>query len=74
MLSKLLPNNEHSVDRAVRVVIGLALLALVFVGPHTLWGLVGLLPLVTGLVGSCPAYTLLGLSTCEAPKKLGHQS
>ena len=55
--------NVGSVDRALRIVLGLALLALVVVGPKTLWGLVGLVPLLTGAVGSCPAYTLLGLKT-----------
>jgi hypothetical protein len=58
--------NEGNVDRAVRVVLGLALLSLVFVGPQTLFGLVGLVPLVTGLVGYCPLYQLVGLSTCPA--------
>ena len=65
MLSKLFPNNEHVIDRVVRVVLGLGLLSLVFVGPHTYWGFLGLLPLVTGLVGTCPAYTLFGISTCK---------
>jgi len=62
-MSKILPLNEHGVERALRVVIGLVLLALVFVGPKTLWGLLGAVPLLTGLVGSCPIYTLLGFST-----------
>jgi Protein of unknown function (DUF2892) len=70
MLSKILPNNEHPIERAVRVVLGLVLLSLVVVGPHTLWGLVGLLPLVTGLLGSCPAYTLFGVSTCKTNKTM----
>jgi len=65
MSSKVLPRNEHSIERALRVIVGLALLALVFVGPHTLWGLVGLVPLATGLLGSCPLYTVLGISTCS---------
>lgn len=56
--------NEGSADRLVRVVIGLALIAMVFVGPRTPWGWVGLLPLITGLVGFCPAYRLLGVNTC----------
>ena len=64
MLSKLLPTNEHSFERVVRVILGITLLALVFTGPHTLWGLIGIVPLATGLIGSCPAYTLLGISTC----------
>lgn len=63
-MNKLLPRNEGTVDRVVRVVIGLALLSLVFFGPQTLWGLLGLVPLLTGLAGSCPLYTLLGIKTC----------
>ncbi len=63
------PRNEHSIERALRVVVGLALLLLVVVGPKTPWGLLGLVPLVTGLVGSCPAYTLLGISTCPIKSK-----
>ena len=65
-MSRILPLNEHQIERALRIVAGLVLLALVFVGPQTLWGLVGIVPLVTGLVGSCPVYTLLGVSTCKA--------
>ena len=63
MSSKLLPANEHTIDRAVRVVLGIVLLSLTVIGPHTLWGLVGLVPLLTGAIGSCPLYTLLGFST-----------
>ena len=56
--------NVGTIDRAARVVLGLVLLALVFVGPQTPWGWLGLIPLVTGLAGRCPAYKLLGLNTC----------
>ena len=56
--------NEGNLDRIVRIVLGLALLSLVFIGPQSLWGLVGLIPLGTGLVGFCPMYRLLGISTC----------
>ena len=62
-MNKILPHNEHSIDRAVRVVLGLVLLSLVFVGPQTLWGLLGLVPLATGAIGSCPLYTVFGFST-----------
>lgn len=62
---RLLPGNEHPIDRALRVGVGLALLSLMVFGPRTAWGLLGLIPLVTGLVGSCPLYTLLGVSTCS---------
>ncbi len=65
-MSKLFPTNEHPVERTVRVLVGLGLLSIAFVGPRTPWGYVGLLPLVTGLAGSCPAYTLFGISTCGA--------
>ncbi|PKN59504.1 MAG: DUF2892 domain-containing protein [Deltaproteobacteria bacterium HGW-Deltaproteobacteria-14] len=64
MLDKLLPKNEGTVDRALRVIVGVALILMVFVGPKTLWGLVGVIPLATGLLGSCPLYTLLGMRTC----------
>ena len=64
-MSKLLPRNEHPIERAVRVVFGLGVLSLAFVGPQTPWAYLGLIPLVTGLLGSCPLYTLLGLSTCK---------
>ncbi len=50
--------NETGLDRAVRVVLGMILLALVFVGPHTAWGWLGLVPLITGAVGFCPLYRL----------------
>ncbi len=60
--------NVGNVDRVIRIVVGLALLALVFVGPQTLWGLIGLVPLATGLVRSCPAYSLLGMNTCGDEK------
>jgi hypothetical protein len=59
--------NEGTLDRAIRVVAGLAILSLTVFGPHTLWGLVGAVPLLTGLVGFCPLYRLLGIRTCAAP-------
>jgi hypothetical protein len=69
MLARLLPANEHPSERALRIAIGLAALSLVFVGPHTLWGLLGLVPLATGLLGGCPLYPLFGLSTCPVRTK-----
>jgi hypothetical protein len=59
-------HNEGTVDRAIRVVLGLALLSFVFVGPHTWLGLLGVVPLVTGFVGFCPLYRALGISTRRA--------
>ncbi len=63
--------NEGTLDRTVRVAVGIALLSLVFVGPRTSWGFVGLLPLATGVVGFCPAYRLLGVRTRRADPKGG---
>ena len=65
MASKLFPKNMHSVDRAVRVLAGLGLLSLTVVGTQTPWGYIGIVPLLTGLVGTCPMYTLFGFSTCK---------
>ncbi len=56
--------NIGPIDRILRIVIGLGLLSLVFLGPKTYWGLVGLIPLLTAFAGFCPAYRLLGFSTC----------
>jgi len=61
--------NVGSLDRALRVVIGLALLALfVFAeAPLRWWGLIGVVPLLTAALGFCPLYALLGVSTCPRP-------
>ncbi len=56
--------NVGGIDRILRIVVGLVLIALVFVGPQTPWGWVGLVPLLTGLFRFCPAYRLLGMNTC----------
>jgi len=58
------PKNEGSIDRMFRIVLGVVLLALVFVGPKTPLGWLGLVPLLTGAIGSCPLYRLIGVSTC----------
>ena len=60
--------NEGTVDRVLRVVAGAALVSLVFVGPETPWGWIGVVPLVTGLIGNCPVYSLLGISTCPVKR------
>ena len=57
--------NESNIERLIRVIAGLIILSLIFVGPQSWWGLIGLVPLATGLVGNCPAYSLLGISTCK---------
>lgn len=58
--------NVGTADRVIRIVVGLALLSLVFVGPKTLWGLIGLVPLLTGAISFCPAYKLIGIKTCSS--------
>jgi hypothetical protein len=60
--------NEGGLDRAVRVIAGLGILSLAFVGPQTPWGYLGMIPLLTGLVGFCPAYALFGINTCGVRK------
>ena len=60
--------NEGMLDRLLRVALGVVLIALVFVGPQTPWGWIGVIPLVTGLVGTCPLYSVLGMNTCGVKK------
>ena len=62
-------SNIGSLDRIVRIVAGIVLIALVFIGPQTPWGWIGLVPLLTGLAGWCPAYRLVGLSSCPVSRK-----
>jgi hypothetical protein len=64
--------NVGGIDRALRIVVGLAVLSLVFVldGTARWWGLVGLVPLLTGLVRFCPLYGLFGINTC--PMRSAH--
>ena len=57
--------NEGTIDRILRTGLGIALISLVFVGPQTPWGWLGLVPLITGLVGFCPLYRLVGVNTCK---------
>ena len=57
--------NVGSIDRALRIILGLGLISLVFVGPQTPWGSIGIAPFATALLGWCPAYTLFGIKTCK---------
>ena len=68
-MAGLLVVNEHPVERALRVLVGVGLVSLVFFGPKTPWGYIGLLPIVTGLSGMCPLYSILGFSTCRVSLK-----
>jgi hypothetical protein len=57
--------NEATWDRVLRVVIGLAILAFVFLGPKSPWAFLGIVPLVTGALGHCLVYDWLGISSCR---------
>lgn len=59
--------NEGMIDRVLRILVGAGVLSLAFIGPKTPWAYLGLVPLLTGLVGYCPLYTVLGIRTC--PRK-----
>ncbi|MGC2857791.1 DUF2892 domain-containing protein [Novispirillum sp. DQ9] len=58
--------NVGGIDRILRIVVGLALIALAATGTIGLWGYIGAVPLLTGLIGWCPAYLPLGIKTCRA--------
>ena len=59
--------NEHTIERVVRVILGIGLLSLVFFGPKTMLGLIGLVPLLTGLAGRCPLYSVFRFRTNGSP-------
>lgn len=59
--------NVGNGDRIFRIVAGLILIALVFVGPKTPWGWIGLIPLLTGLFRWCPIYRMIGINSCKKP-------
>ena len=64
-------NNVGGIDRALRVIVGLMLLAAFFVYPDASWrwfALIGIVPVFTGLFGTCPLYSILGVSTCPMKK------
>jgi len=61
--------NEGTVDRALRVIAGLALIGLAATGHVGLWGYIGVVPLATGLIGMCPIYSILGINTCPLQKR-----
>lgn len=63
-MSAFLKVNEHPVERVVRVALGVGLIAMAAMGTIGVWGYIGVVPLLTGAMGSCPLYTLFGLSTC----------
>jgi hypothetical protein len=56
--------NLGTTERIIRAIIGLILLSLVVIGPHSWWGLIGLIPLATAIVSFCPVWQVLGINTC----------
>jgi hypothetical protein len=57
--------NVGGIDRILRIALGLVLISQVFVGLQSLWGWVGIIPLATGFLSTCPLYSLLGISSCK---------
>ena len=60
--------NEGVIDRSLRVIVGFVLIGLAATGTIGMWGYIGIIPLVTGAVGMCPIYSLLGINSCPAPR------
>ena len=57
--------NEGQTDRLLRIIAGVVLLGLAITGTYTPWTWIGIVPLLTGLIGWCPAYSLFGINTCK---------
>lgn len=56
--------NIGNIERVIRIIVGAAILSLAFVGPQSPWALLGIVPILTGFIGWCPPYHLLGINTC----------
>lgn len=63
--------NAGNIDRAIRVVVGLALIGMTLTGAIGVWGWIGIVPIATAAMGFCPLYTLLGMNTCPVETKKG---
>lgn len=61
-------SNVGGIDRALRVVIGIALIAMTLTGTIGVWGWIGIVPMLTAAFGTCPLYSLLGMNTCPLKK------
>lgn len=68
-MANFLATNEHPIERVIRVIAGIGILSLAFIGPKSSLGYLGAIPLLTGLLGSCPLYTLVGINTCPIAKR-----
>jgi hypothetical protein len=68
-MSAMFAKNVGSIDRVLRIIVGLGLISMVFVGPQTPWGWVGVVPLLTAFISFCPLYTLIGVRTCPISHK-----
>jgi hypothetical protein len=64
-MEEIMKKNVGLTERIIRIIVGGVILSLAFIGPQTPWAYLGLVPLLTGLTGWCPPYTLLGISTCK---------
>jgi hypothetical protein len=62
---KTMNKNVGGIDRILRIVVGIALIALAATGTVGLWGYIGVVPLLTGLIGWCPPYAIFGWNTCK---------
>jgi hypothetical protein len=62
---KTMKKNIGSTERVIRVLVGLGIISLAFVGPQSPWAFLGIIPLATALISWCPPYALLGISTCK---------
>lgn len=60
-------------ERVLRAILGLVIISLVFWGPKSAWGWLGLIPLLTALSGFCPLYKILGINMCKKPEKPNRQ-
>jgi hypothetical protein len=61
-------HNTGNIDRAIRAIVGLALIALAATGTIGAWGWIGIVPLLTAVFSFCPAYAIFGMNTCESKK------
>ncbi|MBL8141919.1 MAG: DUF2892 domain-containing protein [Acidobacteria bacterium] len=68
-MANFLATNEHPIERVIRVIAGIGILSLAFIGPKSALGYLGVIPLLTGILGSCPLYTLVGINTCPIAKR-----